>query len=173
MTVYTVHEPPVRSEDVEVETDRFVLVRDGFYMWAFLLAPLWLLRHRLWLALAGYVALTAALLTAFWLFGASNFVKFAVGILLSLLIGLEAASLRRWTLGRRKWKNLGVVVAADLESAERRFFDQWVARTGRSSRAGLPPAGNVPPVPVPVPMRMPASDDVIGLFPEPEPRPRS
>ena len=171
MTVYTVHEPPVRSDDVEAEADRFVFVRDGFYMWAFLLAPLWLLRYRLWIAFAGYVALIVALQTAFWLFGASSFVKFAVGILLSLLIGLEAASLRRWTLGRRKWKNLGVVVAADLESAERRFFDQWVTRTSRSSRVGLPPAGNVPPVPVP--MRMPASDDVIGLFPEPEPRPRS
>ena len=25
---------------------RFVFVRDGFHFWAFLLAPLWMLRHR-------------------------------------------------------------------------------------------------------------------------------
>ena len=34
--------------------------------------------------------------------------------------------MRRWTLARRGWKNLGVVVGDDLEAAERRFFDAWV-----------------------------------------------
>ncbi len=171
MTVYTVHQPPARSDDLEAEADRFVFVRDGFYLWAFVLAPLWMLRHRLWLVLLVYVAGAVALQTGLWLIGASGGIKFLVFALLSLLIGIEAASLRRWTLGRRKWKNLGVVVASDLESAERRFFDTWVAReTPRFG--GLPPAANLPPVPPPAP-RMPSSSDVIGLFPEPEPRPRS
>ena len=30
-------------------TARFRFVRDGFHVWAFLLAPFWMLRHRLWL----------------------------------------------------------------------------------------------------------------------------
>ena len=34
-----------------------MFVRDGFHFWAFLLAPLWLLVHRLWLALLGYLGL--------------------------------------------------------------------------------------------------------------------
>ena len=33
------------------DPERFVFVRDGFHFWAFLLAPLWLLWHRLWLVL--------------------------------------------------------------------------------------------------------------------------
>ena len=43
-------------------------------------------------------------------------------------MGFEAASLQRWTLSRRKWRQLDIVVADDEESAERRFFDRWTAR---------------------------------------------
>ena len=32
-------------------------MRDGFHFWAFLLAPLWMLRHRLWLEFIAYVLL--------------------------------------------------------------------------------------------------------------------
>ncbi len=35
--------------------ERFVFVRDGFHVWAFMLTPLWLLAHRLWLAFIIYV----------------------------------------------------------------------------------------------------------------------
>ena len=164
MTIYTVHEPPLRDEDAAAGADRFVFVRDGFYGWAFLLAPLWMLWHRLWLALLGYVALIAALQTGLWLLGASGMVKFIVGVLVSLLIGMEAASLRRWTLSRRKWKNVGVVVGSDIETAERRFFDTWVERK-------LPSQTITASMPLATTLRLPAaSPDVIGLFPEPEGR---
>src|SRR5215467_10410755 len=33
-----------------------------------------------------------------------------------------------WTLSRRKWRQLDIVVADDEETAERRFFDRWTAR---------------------------------------------
>jgi hypothetical protein len=162
MTIYTVHEPPPRDEDAAADTDRFVFVRDGFYGWAFLLGPLWMLWHRLWLVLLGYIALTAALQIGLWFLAASGLVKFVVGVLISLLIGMEAASLRRWTLNRRKWKNLGVVVASDVETAERRFFDTWVERKTPVRTTNLPPAAT---------LRLPpASSEVIGLFPEPEGR---
>ena len=55
MPVYTVHEPPPRDDDDRRRRrDRFVFVRDGFSFWAFLLAPLWMLWHRLWLVLLLY-----------------------------------------------------------------------------------------------------------------------
>ena len=57
--------------------------------------------------------------------------KFIVGVLIALLIGFEGPTLRRWTLARRGWINHGVVVADDEESAERRFFDAWIAREAR------------------------------------------
>ena len=55
MSVYTVHEPPLRAASRIAEPERFVFVRDGFSFWAFLFAPLWMLWHR---HVAGAVALS-------------------------------------------------------------------------------------------------------------------
>src|SRR6185295_3762902 len=129
MPVYTVHEPPRRDDELLAHTARFVFVRDGFHFWAFLLAPLWMLRHRLWLEFIVYCILAAALTFALDRLG----VPAAMGpaaFLLALLIGIEASSLRRWKLARRDFENLGVVVGEDLEDAERRFFDGWVDASG-------------------------------------------
>ena len=64
MAVYTVHEPPRRNDDALAHTDRFMFVRDGFSWPAFLFAPLWMLRYRLWLALIVYLLVVFALGTA-------------------------------------------------------------------------------------------------------------
>ena len=61
MSIYTVHEPPRGGSNPRRDPERFVFVRDGFSFWAFLLAPLWLLRHRLWLVFVGYVIVAVAL----------------------------------------------------------------------------------------------------------------
>ena len=55
MPVYTVHGRVDMSDDRAA--DRFTFVRDGFHFWAFLLAPFWLLWHRLWLAFFGWLVL--------------------------------------------------------------------------------------------------------------------
>jgi len=164
MPVYTVHQPPLRRDSGEADPTRFELVRDGFSFWAFLLAPVWMLLRRLWLVLLGYLIVVAVLQFALSAMGASRTTMTLVGLLLSILVGLEAATLRRWTLGRRGWKNLGVVVADDLDSAERRFFDAWVA--GARSF----PAPSAPPV---SPARLTSSGpgDVVGLFPQAGTRP--
>ncbi len=95
-------------------------------------------------------------------------------LLIALLMGFEAASLQRWTLSRRNWRQLDIVVADDEESAERRFFDRWTAQParprqrsigGRSRRAAADPRYSGPAVlkpPPPLPQ-----GDIIGLFPEP------
>jgi len=158
MAVYTVHEPPTRTEDGLGHAERFAFVRDGFSWPAFLVSPIWMLGHRLWLVLVGYLGLAAALVGVLRLIGASDALGLVLG-LLSLLVGFEASSLRRWTLARRGWINLGVVVGDDLEAAERRFFDAWVAggplQAPRQSpsRPASPPGRTLP--------------EVIGLFPEP------
>ena len=51
--------------------------------------------------------------------------RFAALLLIALLMGLEAATLKRWTLARRGWRQLDVVIADDEDAAERRFFDRW------------------------------------------------
>jgi hypothetical protein len=162
MAVYTVHEPPRRVADTLAHTERFVFVRDGFAWSAFLFAPLWMLRHRLWLALLGYVLVVSGLMLGLRAVGASGGSGAMAYALFALLIGIEASTLRRWTLARRRWTALGVVIGDDLEAAERRFFDMWVKDAdGIVSRVSpdlAPPAPRVPGI---------STQDVIGLFPEP------
>jgi hypothetical protein len=162
MTVFTVHQPlPRKTEDV-APPERFAFVRDGFYFWAFLLGPLWMFWNGLWMVLVIYLVGTAAIQAALWALGVSAAVKLAVALLIAILVGCEAGSLRRWSL-RRRWTNVGLVVAPSQETAERRFFESW------SADAASPPPAAAPALQS---TRMPEpSPDVIGLFPEPQPRP--
>jgi len=164
MSVYTVHEPPLRA-GAAADVERFAFVRDGFSWWAFLLAPLWMLRHRMWLVLIGYVVVVGAIEIPVRMSGAPALAVSLIGILLGLLVGLEAGTLRRFTLNRRGWKNLGVVSGDDLEDAERRFFDTWLRRTNSPSSG--PHAPTPPPSPAAPMQRRSPGNDVIGLFPEP------
>jgi uncharacterized protein DUF2628 len=165
MSIYTVHQPPLDSGVAAAEPHRFVFVRDGFSWWAFLLTPLWMLRYRLWLALAIYLLVSAALDAGLRVLGASIFMLVLASLLISLLAGLEAGTLRRFKLARRRWRNIGVVTGDDLEDAERRFFDAWIrqAPARRPASPTSPPGSPSAVAGGPVP----ASSGVIGLFPEP------
>jgi hypothetical protein len=166
MSIYTVHEPPLKAHESVTEPERFVFVRDGFSFWAFLLTPFWMLRYRLWLALTGYVIVAVALFVGLRLIGASATVTIIASALLSLLVGFEAATMRRFTLSRRGWTNVGIVVGDDLESAERRFFDAWVGKAWIDRSSGnVEPRASSPAAGVPVSRR--TASEVIGLFPQP------
>lgn len=166
MSVYTVHEAPARGSASSV-AERFVFVRDRFSRWAFLFAPLWMLWHRMWLVLIGYVLISGGIEAALVSFGASRTAIAVVGLLISLLVGLEASTLRRLTLHRRGWTSVGVVSGADLEDAERRFFDAWLRETRpENSAADATTSSPSSGTPVGVP-RVPQPPHVIGLFPEP------
>jgi len=161
MSVYTVHEPPQPDAGAS-EPERFVFVRDGFYFWATVFGPLWLLWRRLWLAFLFYVIAWAVVMGPLWFFRAGAGAQAVAASAFSLLLGLEASSVLRWTLTRNKWKNLGVVVGDDLESAEQRFFQTW---RERSQTAFAAPKFSAPANPGSKPAS--GANDVIGLFPEP------
>jgi len=161
MSIYTVHVPPAKISAPNPE--RFVFVRDGFSFWAFLLGPLWMLWHRLWLVFIVYAAIAVLLQIALYLVDASLLVSFTVGALLALLVGFEAATLRRMTLARRGWASAGAVVGDDIESAERRFFDVWLhgnPQRSTSSSIAPPARGGAASAP-------PRESGIIGLFPQP------
>jgi hypothetical protein len=162
MPTFTVHAPPPRAGESAANPERIVFVRDGFYFWAFVLAPLWLLLHRLWLVLVGYVVLNGLIGAGLYVAGVPRPVSFVAGLPIALLVGLEAATLWRWTLERRGWSMLGFTVGDDLENAEQRFFSIWVGQKAA-------PASPTPRAPAaPIWRGQPSSSDVIGLFPEPE-----
>jgi hypothetical protein len=171
MPVYTVHAPQTNNAGLRA-SDRFAFVRDGFHFWAAVMGPLWLLWHRLWLALIGWIVVMAALGVAMARLGPGGRAIFFVNVLIALLMGFEAASIRRWTLSRRNWRQLDIVVARNREAAERRFFDRWTAnqyaRNDRPAvdRGAPPPTRDIPGQPFSKPPPLP-QDAIIGLFPEP------
>lgn len=162
MAVYTVHQPPLREGETAPNTDRFVFVRDGFYFWAFLFGPVWMIWRRLWLVLVLYVVALIAIGTAMRHVEANSWVQSLVTFTMMILVGLEAGTLRRWTLARRGWKNVGVVVGDDLEAAERRFFADWMERGASRAR----PAAAKPHVAAGIRAPTTSGPDVLGLFPE-------
>jgi hypothetical protein len=163
MSVYTVYEPPLRAADALADPQRFIFVRDGFYFWAFLLGPFWMIRHRLWLVLALYLLILIGIEVGLGAVGGSGGAIMLVGFLISLLVGFEAGTLRRFTLQRRGWLNVGTVTGRQ-EEAELRFFDAWLRQTPRNAAPST--ASPITPGMAPLPSS-PEGTGVIGLFPEP------
>ena len=170
MPVYTVHARVADGADYRA-ADRITFVRDGFHVWAAVFGAVWLAWHRLWLASVGWVILIVALDIRLDRLGVAWTSILLVDGLLALLLGFEAASLERWTLSRRRWRQVDIVVADDEEAAERRFFDRWSGKQrGLSNdqpavdRGAPPPTRDVPGQPF---SRPPPRDEIIGLFPEP------
>ncbi len=172
MPVYTVHAPSANAADFRA-TDKFTFVRDGFHFWAMVFGPLWLFWKGLWLALIGWIIAIVALELVLIRLGAGSVAIAAANVMVALLMGFEAASLQRWSLSRRNWRQLDVVVADDEEAAERRFFDRWTAKQrglGNDQiavdRGGPPPTRDIPGQPFSKPPPLPGNS-IIGLFPEP------
>jgi hypothetical protein len=159
MTTYLVFEPPERDGDAAARAERIVFVPDRFSWGAFLLAPLWMLWRRLWLVFVAYLVVMAAVTVGLRFAGVPPGARFLVGVLISLLIGFEAANLRRWALLRGGWRERGPIIGHDLAAAERRFFEAYVAAEG--------PAKPAPAGPAAAPASRPPASDVIGLFPQP------
>ena len=94
-----------------------VFIRDGFSFPAFLVPPLWLLWHRLWLeAVLAFAALVIAAVI-----GRATGVAIAatlISLLVSILVGLEGNGLRIAAFMRRGWRNWGVIEAGNLYDAE-------------------------------------------------------
>jgi hypothetical protein len=166
MAVFAVFEPHTHDDDVMRHAERFAFVRDGFAWGAFIFGPLWLLRHRLWIAFVVYVAIVAllALAESFRLLprGSETIVLALVG----LLLGLEGATLRRRKLLWWHWRDAGIVVGNNMIAAEQRFFDRWVADAPSPSASRMAPA----PLRASANVAHPAYDQdnyVIGMFPPP------
>lgn len=154
MAIYTVHMPP--NEDAEKA--RFV--REGVNIFALVISFLWLLWHRLWIAMLAYVAFILAVGLASRPFGAiaAGFLFLLPGIYLLV----EGNELLRKRLARSGWRLAGVVQADSLADAELRFFGSEMstdATSGNGEKASAEAIAPLSPKPV-----APATG--IGIFPE-------
>jgi hypothetical protein len=163
MKTYTLHVPADAPPGDAGALDRAVLVRDGFSWGAFFFSFLWFFAHRLWLAGLMVLAAAVGLGAALQFLRVGQGATFWAEVLLALLVGLEANSLRRWTLERRGRPAVDVVAAQGREEAETKVFGRWLDEAP-SAGAALPR----PPPPATASYRAP--EPVIGLFPEAERR---
>ncbi|MCV3206325.1 DUF2628 domain-containing protein [Mesorhizobium sp. YC-39] len=122
MAIYVVMEPPGSSEKPDT-----AFVRDGFSWLGFLVPPLWLLWHRLWIeaALAFVVMAVLSMLAEKLGLGLAGSL---LSLLVSLYVGLEGAALRIGALRRRGWHEWGVVEADRLDDADTRYALEADAR---------------------------------------------
>jgi hypothetical protein len=119
MAIYVVMEPP--AADAAEAVERAVIIRDGFAFLAFLVPPLWLLWHRLWIEAALAFAASIAL-TALGEQAGLGFTGAALSLLVSIFVGLEGQALRVNALRRRGWREWGVVQAGSPAEAEIRYL---------------------------------------------------
>ncbi|HEX8665795.1 MAG TPA: DUF2628 domain-containing protein [Beijerinckiaceae bacterium] len=169
MKTYTLHVSADALLGDAGALDRAVLVRDGFSWGAFFFSFLWFFVHRLWLA--GLIVLVAVvgLGAVLQVLRVGSNATFWAMVLLAVLVGLEANSLRRWTLQRRGRPAVAVVAGRDREEAETKAFGHWL---GEAPSAGaVAPAWRAAAAPPPATPAYRAPEPVIGLFPEAE-RPR-
>ena len=120
MRVYTVH---VRTPAERLDRD-IHLVKEGFSWPAFFFSAVWARWVRLWL-----VAVVLIALDILWTFGGAwlglpLLSTTAVSLALATVVGFIANDLRRTTLFRRGYIEVGVVAGRDRDSALQRFLDQ-------------------------------------------------
>ena len=118
MRIYTVQQgPDPRSAGDDIE-----FVREGFSWGAFFFTLAWSLYHGLWIVFVIVLVASALLSGVMALAGFDGFGRGAVWFAASLLFGYEANNLRRWTLKRRGWRQVGIASGRALADAEHRFF---------------------------------------------------
>ena len=159
MIVFTVHEPPNPPLDRIERAEHVEFVRDGFNWLAGLIPPLWMLINKLWIVLILYLLISMGGSLALAKIGLSKQLIGLINLAANIIIGFEADSLKRWTLGRRGWAEIGTVAGRNREECERRFFDGWLisqpmvrsaARSGQVEANFQTVSAAAPGVPAPV-----------------------
>ena len=128
MTLYVVQARG--TDDAALVRARFLA--EGFSWPAFVLAPLWLLYHRLWLALVTWIVLEVAF---FFLVlpHVSGWIAAAVDILARLFLGLEGNRMRQ-NEGARRASLVELVEARDRDEAEAIFYRRHRLRASIAAR---------------------------------------
>jgi hypothetical protein len=151
MASFVVMEAPEGRDDA-------VYIRDGFHLLAFLVPPLWLAWHRLWIEALVALAVMLVLGTLGSVAGFGDAAP-VLSLLVSLYLGLEAPALRIAALRRRGWREWGVVDAHDRDDAETKHL---FAEGDGADHADRPPVAVQPELPF-APRPAP-SGPALGLF---------
>ena len=159
--IFLVFEPKdgLKNAPALADAERVVFLREKFSWPALLFGPLWLLWHYLWLGLLLWFVASFALAILVVFLKLNETAMLTALLVPSLIVAFEATALRRRKLLRKGMRDAGVVIAQDIEIAERRFFADWAKRAAiATSERTAPPAGSAPLL---------DHSPVLGLFPQP------
>ena len=124
MLTYTAHRrvDTILPDQVDDGSD-LVFIKDGFSWPGFLIPFFWMIWHRLWLPLAGYLVAVALLaLAGHVVFSLPDGLMASLGLLANLFVGLEGNNFRRRALAKRGFEEIADIVAENREEASYRFF---------------------------------------------------
>ena len=158
MTIYAVHVPS-NAGDQAAAAESCAFVRDSFSWGAFFFGPLWLLRHRLWIAFLGWLAAVLLLWAASYWLGLSSSAIFWCYIAIAIFLGLEGGLLRGAALRRRGFDLTDIVACNSRDDAERVFYTRWFAGSTRQQSE---------PMFRPVTPAATKGERIIGTFPDAE-----
>ena len=175
--IYTVYEPDPAPVDPIARADATVFVKEGFAWLALIVPFLWLLFHRLWWALLGFVIVGVLIAMIPTLVGSNLALGSYPSLLVNVVMGFIANDLRRWTLARRGYVHVATVQGANREVAEFRYFASSETDISDSVLTAVPASSETADRPGPWRSQGPAKPPVasgdpaiIGMFPEPEGR---
>lgn len=126
VSAFTVHEPPLAGGTKLERAENLLFVGDGFSWRTALFSPFYFIVAGQWLAFAVYAAAAVIASLLLQAIGAGNQWMAVILLVLNVIAGFEATALKRWSLGRRGWQEVGTVSGRGEEDAERRFFDVWL-----------------------------------------------
>ena len=153
MRIYTVHELAGAPADGK----GIVFLREGFSVPALVFTVFWLAFARQWLALAFYASAAIALAVLGEWAGVRPEVLMILSLAMQFFLGVSANDIRRWTLERHGYRDIGIAAGRTLEEAERDFFRRW---TGHALTVAPTPAAGAPVWP-----HRPEEHQPLGLFP--------
>jgi hypothetical protein len=162
MVTYTLHVPEGAQPGDPDGLEKAELIKDGFSWGAFIFTFLWFFANRLWIAGLGVLAVLIAFAALLNGLDVRPLAGTVAQLLLGILIGLEANSLKRWTRARRGRPAVAVVAADTFEAAEEKAIARWLAAgPARPMPAAAAAARGAAPA-------FRGSEPVIGLFPDAE-----
>lgn len=169
MKTYTVHLPAGATGMSDI-AERAIFIRDGLAWWALFFPLIWLVWHRLWIALAIFVSLSVVIAVAGETLPNGGSIALVLGLVVNFAVAFEGNDMRRWKLARHGYEIAGIVSGRNIAEAELRFFDETAGTSVSPSERSGPRAGEAPVAPRrPAPTGFaPGDTDVIGLFPRPE-----
>ncbi|AVX02821.1 DUF2628 domain-containing protein [Maritalea myrionectae] len=113
MRLYSIYEKMIDDEQ------ELVVVPDKFSWFAALLTPVWCIVHLMWLELLAYVGV--AFILGFVTFFVGEDASWWIGILVAILIGLEAGSIRGRFLERKGYVLKAIVPSSSSDDAAYRY----------------------------------------------------